>query len=159
MTSEDAVNAITDFAEVLLPGDDLFPAAAASGMAELLLSRLRGSGDGTLPDRLQAAMAASGGPLASLSPEARQVAVARIEAAEPELFDEIRKIVYLTYYEQDTVVAAIRALGTPYNWAPLPEGYEPATFDAAIDAPKHRRGRWTPTEQVVSVDLGRDQRP
>ena len=45
MTSEDAVNAITDFAEVLLPGDDLFPAAAASGMAELLLSRLRGSGD------------------------------------------------------------------------------------------------------------------
>jgi hypothetical protein len=153
MTREDGANAIMGFAEVLLPGDGEFPSATASGMAGLLLSRLRGAGDGTLPDRLHAAITAAGGPLAPLSPSERHALVARIEANERKLFDEVRKIVYLTYYEQATVVAAIRALGTPYNWAPLPEGYAPEPFDAAIDAPKHARGHWTPTEQVERVDL------
>jgi hypothetical protein len=141
--SEADADAIIQFAEVLLPGDEAFPSATASGMAELLLARLRGHGDDTLPDRLLRAITTAGGP------PSRHDVVARIEAAEPTLFDEIRKIVYLTYYEQDKVVAAIRTLGMPYNWAPLPEGYAPATFDPAIDAPKHGRGHWTPTEQVV----------
>jgi hypothetical protein len=127
---------IMQFAEVLLPGGEGFPSATASGMAELLLIRL--SGNATLLDRLQAAITAAGAPLTPLS-------VARIEASEPELFDEVRKAVYLTYYEQEKVVAAIRALDIPYNAAPLPEGYAPEAFDPAIDVPKHRRGRWKPT--------------
>jgi len=151
MTSEAGESAIMQFADVLLPGDEAFPSATASGISEMLLSRLHGSGDGTLPDRLRAAITAAGGPLASLSPESRHAVVARIEADEPKLFDEIRKIMYLTYYEQETVVTAIRALGMPYNWAPLPEGYATEAFDPAIDAPNHGRGRWTPTEQVVPI--------
>ncbi len=132
-------DAIMQFAEVLLPGGEGFPSATASGMGELLLSRLSGA------DRLLAAITAAGGPLAPLSPSARHAVVARIEADQPELFDEVRKIVYLTYYEQEAVVAAIRALDMPYNSAPLPEGYAPEAFDPAIDAPKHGRGRWKPT--------------
>ena len=140
MTPDDGISLIMQFADLLLPGDETFPAASASGMADLLMTRLRGAG--TLPDRLLAAIA--GGPL-------DQAAVARIETTEPEPFDEVRKILYLTYYEQDKVVSAIRTLGMPYNWAPLPEGYAPDAFDPAIDAPKHGRGHWTPTEQVVPI--------
>ena len=137
MAIEDGATVVMRFADVLLPGDAVFPSASASGMVGLLMVRLRGAG--TLHDRLLGALA---GP-----PD--HASVARIEAAEPALFDEIRKIVYLTYYEQDSVVAAIRTLGMPYNWAPLPEGYAPDAFDPAIDAPTHQRGHWTPTGEVV----------
>jgi len=131
---------VMHLAEVLLPGGDGFPSASETGMSELLSSRLA-----SVAQRLQAAITAAGGPLGPLSPEQRHAVVARIEADEPLLFDELRKIVYLTYYEQEKVVAAIRALDLPYNAAPLPEGYAPEAFDATIDAPKHGRGRWKPT--------------
>ncbi len=128
-------------ADLLLPGDDLFPAASASGMAELLMVRLRAAEAGLVAHLI----AALGEPSAE--------AVARLEAAEPGLFDSLRKIVFATYYEQDAVVAAIRALGMPYNDAPLPAGYAPAPFDPATDAPRHRRGHFVPTGQVRPVDL------
>ena len=66
-------------------------------------------------------------------------AAARIEAVEPGLFAEFRKQAYLAYYEQPAVIAAIRALGHPYNDAPLPEGYPTAPFDPALDTPRHGR--------------------
>jgi len=131
------------FADLMLPGDGLFPAASASGMAGLLLARLAAEKDAVL-GRLVAAIG-DGAP--------SRETVARIERDDPKLFEKARTIVYVTYYEQEPVVAAIRVLGMPYNGTPLPEGYAPEPFDAATDAPRHRRGRWIPTDQVVPVDL------
>jgi len=80
-------------------------------------------------------------------------AASRLELLEPKMFDEIRKYTYLTYYEQPLVIAAIRALGLPYNDAPLPAGYPNEPFEHARDAPRYARGRWVPTDAVQRVDL------
>ncbi len=120
------------FLDTLLPGDDLFPSATASGMLTVTRTRLAG---------LIEAVAAHGGSVAAL------------EAAEPALFDAVRKIAYLTYYEQPTVIAAIRALGFTYNDTPLPEGYPAERFDPATDLPRHGRGHWIATDEVTRVDL------
>ena len=144
---------LVQIADVLLPGDDSFPSASASGMAEMLLARLHDHPSSDLPERLLAAVVAAGGPLASLPPPECAAVVARLEKSEPKLFDEIRKIIYITYYEQESVVAVIRALGTPYNISPLPDGYPSEAFDAAGDAPRHRRGHWIATDHVMRVDL------
>ncbi len=120
------------FLDTLLPGDDLFPSATASGMLTVTRTRLAG---------LIESVAAHGGSVAAL------------EAAEPALFDAVRKIAYLTYYEQPTVIAAIRALGFTYNDTPLPEGYPAERFDPATDLPRHGRGHWIATDEVTRVDL------
>lgn len=128
-------------ADVLLPGDAKFPAASATGMACLLMSRLHAAEDGMVVRLL------------AMVGEPSVAAVARLETAESALFDSLRRIVFVTYYEQETVLAAIRALGMPYNDAPLPAGYAPEPFDPAFDAPRHRRGHFVPTGEVRPVDL------
>lgn len=142
--------AMMDFADILLPGDDLFPSARGSGMALLLMARLE---RGELLDRLEAAVRAADGPLSALDPKQRCNVVTRIEAEQPKLFEDVLKAVYLTYYEQPAVIEAIRAMGFAYNVAPLPEGYPIEPFDAERDAPRHGRGRWVRAEEVVRVDL------
>ena len=80
-------------------------------------------------------------------------AASRLEAVEPALFAVLRREIYLAYYEQPEVIAAIRGLGHPYNDAPLPDGYPAAPFDPAQDAPRHGRGRWVDTDEVRPADL------
>ena len=138
--------------DALLPGGNGFPAASATGMAELLAARLAAT-DPTLLGRLTEGLCTRGALPAS--PERWHDAAARLEADEPKLFEEVRKYAYLTYYEQPDTIAAIRALGLRYNDAPLPDGYPAERFDASTDAPRHRRGRWIATEQVQRVDLSR----
>ena len=135
--------------DTLLPGGHGFPAASATGMAGLLAVRLHAANPALL-ERL-----AEGFGALPDGAEGWHDAVARLEASEPKLFDEVRKYAYLTYYEQPGVVAAIRALGLRYNDAPLPEGYPAEPFDAGVDAPRHARGRWIATEQVQPVDVSR----
>ena len=85
------------FLDTLLPGDDLFPAATTSGMLALTRTRLA-----WLAEPFAAALAARGGDIAA------------VESAEPALFDAVRKIAYLTYYEQPAVIAAIeKGLSVP----------------------------------------------
>jgi hypothetical protein len=132
-------------ADVMLPGDGRFPSAQASGAGPTLVARLRGEG---LLDSLSVAM-----PNGLPDGPAARDAVAELEAREAKLFADLRKIVFITYYEQPSVLLAIRALGVPINTTPLPEGYPPESFDPETDAPKHRRGRWLRTEEVTSVDL------
>ena len=138
-------------ADMLLPGDDSFPSASASGSEPLLVARLCAAEDGTLLRRLNAALGP--GSFASLSADARRTVVAGVEANKPKLFDAVRKIVFLTYYEQPAVIAAIRALGIPYNTSPLPDGYPAESFEPEVDTPRHSRGHWTPTHEVARVDL------
>lgn len=139
-----------DFADVLLPGDELFPTARDAGLALELMARLEADG---LLGRLEQVVAAAGGSFGELDTEARRAVVARIEAEQPTLFADVLKIVYLTYYEQPAVIAAIRAMGLTYNTTPLPDGYPIEPFDPARDAPQHRRGRWIRTEDVDRVEL------
>lgn len=140
-------------ADVMIPGDGLFPSASAAGAHALLAGRLRELGGAELVERVVQALGAAGGPLAPLAAEARLAVVARFERAEPELFGQARMALYLGYYEQPDVIAAVRALGFDYNDAPLPRGYPLEPFDPAIDAPRHRRGGYVATEAVRRVDL------
>ncbi len=145
MMDEDA--AVGGLLTTLLPGGAGFPPAAETGMAALLAARLR-QADATLPTRLAGSLRAPPADAASW-----REAAARLEAVEPKLFSEFRKYAYLTYYEQPSVIAAIRALGFRYNDQPLPDGYPDEPFDPVRDAPAHRRGRWIPTDAVTRVDL------
>jgi hypothetical protein len=138
--------------DALLPGGCGFPKASETGMGTVLLDRLRRA-DATLPARLAAAVRAAGEAFDPGDEARRHAAAAHLEAAEPKLFCEVRKLAYLTYYEQPAVIAAIRALGFRYNDAPLPEGYPADPFVPERDAPRHARGRWTRTEDVRRADL------
>jgi hypothetical protein len=149
MVESEALVALMD---TLLPGGDGFPSASATGMAVLFVERLRAAGD-DLPGRFLGAIAAHGG--APGDAEGWRKAAERLEAAEPKLFDDLRKYAYLTYYEQPMTIAAIRALGIRYNTTPLPEGYPADPFEKERDAPRHERGRWVATDEVRRVDLGR----
>ena len=147
MTEDELLRTLAD---TLLPGGEGFPAASATGAASLLAARLRGA-NAALPAKLAAAVSAQGPLPAGL--EAWRACVARLEAVEPELFGELRKYTYLTYYEQPETIAVIRATGLRYNTAPLPEGYPTEPFEASRDAPRHNRGRWVATEDVTRVDI------
>ncbi len=130
------VDALCLVIDALLPGGDGFPAASTLGCEAILLDRLRRA-DPALSARL---------PAIAADP-------ARLEVDDPAAFGTLRKQVYLTYYEQPAVTAAIRALGHPYNDSPLPGGYPAERFDPARDAPSHGRGRWVATDAVQPVDL------
>jgi hypothetical protein len=128
------MNALLAFADVLLPGDGLFPKASATGIAALL-------------HRIPPATAALA---TGVSPD--KASVALLAADHPAAFAEAQKFIYLAYYEQPEVVAAIHAMGITYNPAPLPKGYPLAPFDPAIDTPRHGRGRWVATVEVTAAD-------
>lgn len=134
-------------AETLLPGGAGFPAFAATGAGSTMLGRLPAD----LPAQMLAAVAARGAP--PVDPAGWIGTAARLEAVEPALFTEFRKQAYFAYYEQPEVIAAIRAMGHPYNDAPLPDGYPTAPFDPAHDTPRHGRGRWVDTEEVRPMDV------
>jgi hypothetical protein len=138
--------------DTLLPGGAGFPAASATGMTQLVATRLC-LADVNLLKRLAAIFAAWG--RAPQDESGWHGAASRLEVFEPKMFDEIRKYTYLTYYEQPLVIEAIRALGLHYNDAPLPAGYPNEPFEHARDAPRYARGRWIPTDAVQRVDLKR----
>ena len=139
--------AVLRLAETLLPGGAGFPPFAATGGGPLLLRRLPAD----LGPRLLAAITARGAPPADAA--GWIAAASRLEAVESAVFTEFRKQAFLAYYEQPGVIEAIRALGHPYNDAPLPDGYPTAPFDPAADSPRHKRGRWIDTDDVRPVDI------
>jgi hypothetical protein len=123
------------FADVLLPGDDVFPPASATSIAGLL-------------DRVPAALRSAVAKLATLAPDARIARVGQLEAEQPALFVEAQRTLYLAYYEQYEVVRAIRAMGVDYHAVMLPLGYEIAPFDPETETPRHGRGHWIATDAV-----------
>jgi hypothetical protein len=136
--------------DAIIPGDELFPAASRVGVQEKLLER----GFKTLgPDfstELGEALA-----LSETASDAEIVAaLSAWEARDPASFEEMLTIVYLSYYEALPVKAAIRALGHDYHDTPQPGGYAMSPFDPAnpLENPRHRRGRYVPTEAVKPVD-------
>ena len=141
-------------AEVLLPGDDLFPGASSLHLQHLMAERLCELGGTAAVDQLVAALAAGGGPFEALAPAARVAVVARLERDNLALFEIVVKVAYLSYYQNPAVQAAIRSLGFAYNATPLPAGYPVGTFDLDRDRPRHGRGGYLATAEVRRVDLG-----
>ena len=151
--TENLSSSLAALLEVLLPGDELFPCGSTLGIENLLAARLLESIAPADLDALTAALAAGSAPFASLSPADRVPVVTRLQREHPALFDQLMKIVYLTYYQIPAVQDAIRALGFAYNPTPLPAGYAVGRFDAERDTPRHGRGRFLATDEVRRVDL------
>jgi hypothetical protein len=141
--------------DTLLPGDARFPSAGEVGLHGIFADRLRATAGADALAQLVARLAAHGGPLGGLTPEARRTVVERLAAEDADLFARVRMIAYLGYYESPLVVQALRALGHVYNHAPLPEGYALAPFnsDDPFLAPRHVRGGFVPTDAVCRVAL------
>ncbi|MDE0202429.1 MAG: hypothetical protein OXK73_08350 [Rhodospirillaceae bacterium] len=146
---------LRELVDVLLPGDERFPAASEAGTHGVVTDRLVAQlGEAALDDLAQT-VAACGGPLEPLSATERQAVVRRFETDHPEQFETLRMIAYLAYYENPAVVRAVRSLGHVYNDAPQPAGYAMAAFDEndPLQAPAHRRGHYVKTEDVTRLDL------
>lgn len=136
--------------ETLLPGDGLFPSAAAVGLQAKLADRLVATADMATLEKLTTTL---DGLRDATGDNARRDLVAGFERDEPDLFARVRAICYTGYYESPLVQAAIHELGFAYNAAPLPDGYPLSPFDPATDRPTHGRGHYVPTDQVQRVDL------
>ena len=146
---------LRELVDVLLPGDERFPAARDAGTHGVVADRLMAQlGEAALDDLAQT-IRACGGPLGPLGAAERQGVVRRFEADHPEQFETLRMIAYLSYYESPAVVRAVRSLGHVYNDAPQPAGYAMAPFDETDprQAPAHRRGHYVKTEDVTRLDL------
>ncbi len=141
--------------DVLLPGDERFPAASDAGTHGVVADRLVAQTGEAALDDLARTIKACGGPLAPLSRAERQDVVRRFETDHPEQFETLRMIAYLAYYESPAVVRAVRSLGHVYNDAPQPAGYAMAPFDESDprQVPQHRRGSFVRTEDVTRLDL------
>ena len=137
--------------DLLLPGDDLFPAASSVGVQAKLVDRLSElSGPDALAELIRGLESAGAGRGALDRPT-----LERFERARPEDFLQVRNAAYLAYYESPAVHEAIRALGFTYNAVPLPTGYAAVgRFEPATDLPRHGRGGFVATEAVRRVDLG-----
>lgn len=135
------------FADAILPGDDVFPAASEVGAHGVMIARLRERQGADAPTRLMAALLERGGLDDAVA------AATRLEADEPRLFDTARAFLTFAYYESPAVIAAIRSLGHIYNDAPQPDGYALRPFEPARDAPATPRGGYVATDAVTRVDL------
>jgi hypothetical protein len=145
--------------DAIIPGDGSFPAASAVGVQEKLLERGHTSVGAGYADRLIAAL----GIVGSQGADAIEAALAAYEARDPDAFETLLTIVYMSYYESPEVKAAIRAMGFVYNDTPQPAGYAMSAFDPAnpLESPRHGRGHYVPTAEVERVawerlgDLGK----
>jgi hypothetical protein len=137
---------LAGFVDLLLPGDDLFPPASAVGVQALLAERIRRRfGPGGVDDVVS--RLGAGRELAN--------AVARLESDDPDLFAFLYAAACFAYYENPSVIAAIRALGHDYNDSPQPNGYELPHFDftPGINVPMTPRGSFKWTDWIEPVDI------
>lgn len=139
------------FVDMLLPGDDLFPAASLVGTQSQLASRLR---ERAGPEGLTLLLETLGAGFAGAPVTEREQAVRRLEDEQPALFALVRMAAYTAYYAAPAVIAAIRALGHEYNDAPQPKGYELRRFDPTpgVDLPAEPRGSYLRTGDLARVD-------
>lgn len=138
--------------DTLIPGDDTFPTASATGAHGLVANRARKQLGREGFARLVAFLDRDE-PFAGASPATRANAVRRLEADDPELFVFLRFATYFAYYETPAVIAALQALGHDYNDAPQPLGYELPPFDPEAHLPKIPRGSYKKTEEIYRIDL------
>ena len=144
---------LRDLVDVLIPGEEGWPAGSVVGVQGVLAMRLMEMRGPLACDELEQAVLDSGGPLAPLDEAGRIAVVERLESAKPALFKLLRTATYLAYYENPAIIRAVQGLGQPYKAVPIFEGYEQEPFDLERDRPRHNRGHWTRTEDVRPVDI------
>ena len=104
---------------------------------------------------LEAALLASGGPLAPLDAAGRRAVVERLEREHAQLFTLVRNAAYVAYYESPAVVRAVAGAG-PALPGDARQGRLP---DAAVRPRRatgrpHGRGGYVRTDDVQRLDLG-----
>jgi len=146
--------------DTLLPPEGSFPLPSQTGMIDdFILRRIPTPGAGPIPypgldaDGLRAIIARLAG-----TADATQ-ALAALERDYPDDFLALWRLAVYAYYSRPETIAAIsHDLAPAYHGAPLPLGYAHAIapWDPAdpLQNPQHRRGAYTPTEDVRPVDLG-----
>lgn len=139
----------------LIPGGDNWPSASEAGVHGLLSLRLFADEAADLAGTLAELLDWQSGALESGDAETRILAVKGFQEADPDLFDKIYTAAVLAYYETPFVVEAVRETGRPYSMRPHATGYPMAPFDAARDTPRHGRGFYLRTEDVVRVDTSK----
>ena len=110
---------LRDLVDVLIPGEEGWPAASVVGVQGVLAMRLMEVRGQDACDGLEQAVLAAGGPLAPLDEAGRIAVVQRLEQSEPALFKLLRSAVYLGYYENPAVIRAVQGLGQPYKAVPI----------------------------------------
>lgn len=140
--------------DVLLPGDDDFPAAATTGVQAVILDRLRLRIGWDSVEEIVTFLDA-GGQFNSLPESARIERVNRFEVELPDHFAHVRFVTFLAYYESPTVIRALQQLGHDYNDSPLPNGYVMDPFDPrpGFDLPVELKGSYLRTEEIARIDL------
>ncbi|MGI8623799.1 MAG: hypothetical protein ACR2NB_10025 [Solirubrobacteraceae bacterium] len=154
-TPTEIVATLAAFVDVLLPGDELFPAASTVGTQALLADRLRALLGAEAVAEAVGSLSEDARSFSVLAPEERVTAVRHLEQRLPDRFNVLRSMTYYAYYQNPAVVQCVRELGFDYNDAPQPRGYEMPPFDPTpgADAPASPRGCYTPTAEVVRIDV------
>ncbi len=119
------VEKMIDLVDALIPGDSEFPKASDVGVHGILAFRLRELEGASAYAHLMQVLGDNSG----------SAAVSSLESDHPALFESVRMISYLAYYEQPAVIHVIRTMGFVYNDSPLPLGYDLEPFDPVVDQP------------------------
>ena len=152
LTHKTLAELLRDFVDELLPGNADWPSAGVIGVQGVLVMRLAESEGEDASLRLGEALIAAGAPFAGKDAAARADVVRAFEKAEPKSFGWIYDAVVLSYYESPIVVNLIDAKGHPYRLRPHLKGYALPQFDRPSQTPRHGRGRYLKTDEVVPVD-------
>lgn len=156
-TTVDQAREVQSLVDVLLPGDELFPSGATTGVHGVLAERLRLRLGVSAVDEVIAALATAAGDrqLGDLNETERVATVQAFERNDPALFATLLNTLYYSYYEHPLVIAAIRSLGIVYNDAPQPLGYdlEPFSPIPGVTVPTTTRGFYLSTDQVRRIEL------
>lgn len=139
----------------LIPASENWPSASDAGVHGILSLRLFTDETGVLAEKVAELLEWQDGSLESDDSEARVLAVKGFQDADPDLFDQVYTAAVLAYYETPFVVEAVRDTGRPYSLRPHVTGYAMQPFDAPRDTPRHGRGFYLKTEDVVPADISK----
>jgi hypothetical protein len=121
--------------DLLIPGDDAFPAPSAIELAGAMLAHER------FGAFARAALARLPADFERLDRKAARAAVEALERDHAGAFDALITGLYSLYYVHPAVLVAVEAVSGYAARPPQPEGYRLAPFDPAIVAVPAARGR------------------
>jgi hypothetical protein len=164
-TTEEAA-VIDAIADTLIPPGGGFPAPSAIGIVDFFGRYLTPTGFRAKhfpyleEDDLKRALAQLGDGFASSDFSDRVQTIQRLEKETPELFGQLRSLVYYGYYAAGETTAAIQReipAGRDYHGAPLPYGYLHCIedWDDEALATAGQGSGYIPTANVVRVDLSK----
>lgn len=126
----------------LIPGDDVYPSAAAARVPQFIEAHAS-------PDEVELLENLIGG-LGELDAAEAVGLLEEWETGRPDVFSWLRELAYHAYYGAPQVIAAMVERGYGYHGAPQPLGYR---ITEAMKVPSEKRGSFVPTSEVRRVLL------